>query len=84
MKTRYQLVKAEDGITWVSIDPLIQDMYEALDYLVNINPMDLDKDDIKLLDLKIASLKAATEFMSSLLTEQRIRDLKEEYRGKLQ
>lgn len=82
--TRYQLVKAEDGITWVSLDPLIQDMYEAMDFLVNINPLELDQDDIKLLDFKIASLKAATEFMSSLLTEQRLRELKEEYRGKLQ
>lgn len=84
MNNRYQLVKGPDGITWVSVEPLIQDMMEAMDYLVNVNPLELDKDDIKLLDFKIASLKAATEFMSSLITEQRLRELKDEYRGKLQ
>lgn len=84
MNKRYEIVEGPDGIHWVSIEPLIEDMKEAMHMLININPIDFSEKDGKVLDFKIASLKAATEFMNSLLTEVRLNTLKEEYKDKLQ
>jgi hypothetical protein len=84
MNKRYQIVEGPDGIHWVSIEPLIEDMKEAMQLLVNINPLDFNEKDGKVLDFKIASLKAATEFMNSLLTEIRLEQLREEYKDQIQ
>jgi hypothetical protein len=84
MKQRYQIVEGPDGVHWLTLEPLIEDMKQAMDMLLSINPKDFSQKDNNLLDFKIASLKSATEFLNSLLTEVRLQDLRELHKDTLQ
>ena len=73
---RYQLVKAEDGIVWCPIQPLMLDIQENLDKLKTIV---YDGDDKRELDMRILGLEAIGSFLGALLTEQKLTDLREQH-----
>lgn len=75
--TRYHLQKGPDGIVWVSIQPLMEDIREALDRMRNIDLERLKTDDDQSqFGLQIVALQSVYQFLGSLVTEQQLKDLK--------
>lgn len=73
----YKLVRAEDGIVWVSIQPLMNDVRQALENAKNIDIDDMNNDDKRGVDFTILSMEAVYNFLGSLLTEQNVKDMLE-------
>lgn len=73
----YKLVRAEDGIVWVSIQPLMNDVRQALENAKNIDINDMNNDDKRGVDFTILSMEAVYNFLGSLLTEQNVKDMLE-------
>lgn len=75
---RYVLHKAEDGIVWVSIQPLMQDVLEALDNAKKIDTKNLDSDDKRGVDFTVLTMEGVYQFLGSLLTEANLKEIVEE------
>lgn len=75
---RYQVVAGPDGVHWISIEPLIQDLLEATDQLINIPTDKLSEDELFKLNLKIAAVNSVKDFFSAILTELTLEKLREE------
>jgi hypothetical protein len=75
---RYKLEQGPDGITWVSIQPLMADVAENLDKLKNIVYDGADKHEI---DMRILGLTAIYEFLGALVTEKKLEQLRVEHYG---
>ena len=74
---RYKLVKAQDNIVWVPIQPLMQDVLEALDNAKKIDTTDMDDNEKRGVDFTILTMEGVYSFLGSLLTEQTLHDAKE-------
>jgi hypothetical protein len=74
----YELFR-EDGITWVSIENLMNDVNDALCKMRNISELGLDPSDVQQLRLKIVGLEAIYTFLGGLVTEQNLKELREQY-----
>lgn len=74
----YELFR-EDGITWVSIENLMNDVNDALIKMRNISELGLDSSDVQQLRLKIVGLEAIYTFLGGLITEQNLKELREQY-----
>lgn len=79
---RYVLHKAEDGIVWVSIQPLMQDVLEALDKAKNIKTDGLDNDEKRGVDFTVLTMEGVYQFLGSLLTEANLKELVEQENNK--
>ena len=73
----YKLVKALDGIVWVSIQPLMNDVKVALENAKNINTDDMLDNEKTGVDFTILSMEAVYNFLGSLLTEHNVREVVE-------
>lgn len=73
---RYKLEKGPDGITWVSLEPLMVDIQENLDKLKTIV---YEGDDKRELDMRILGLEAIGSFLGALLTENKLEQLRKEH-----
>jgi len=71
----YKMVRAEDGIVWVSIQPLMQKVREALENAKNIKTDGMDSDDKRGVDFTILSMEAVYNFLGSLMTEQSVNEM---------
>lgn len=74
----YELLR-EDGITYVSIENLMNDVNDALIKMRNISEVGLEPHDIQQLRLKIVGLEAIYTFLGGLVTEQNLKELREKY-----
>lgn len=73
----YKMVKAEDGIVWVTIQPLMHDVKHALDNAKKIDVEHMDSDDKRGVDFTVLSMEAVYNFLASLLTEHNVTELVE-------
>lgn len=71
------MVKAEDGIVWVTIQPLMQDVKSALENAKKIDVEHMDSDDKRGVDFTVLSMEAVYNFLASLMTEHNVRELVE-------
>ena len=76
MTNNYKLVRQHD-ITWVSIEPLVYDINNMLQQLMDVPLTDLDSKSVNELNFRISGLRAIHAFMAALITEQNIAELKE-------
>lgn len=76
----YQLFK-EDNITYVSLEPLLNDVRDALVKMKDIKTDDLDDTTKHQLNLKILGLESIYTFVGGLITEQNLNELREKYNG---
>lgn len=67
--TRYKLVTAEDGIVWVSIQPLQKDMLAWIEKLEQTDRTNLSELDSEILNFNITSMKSTVSFLGALLQE---------------
>lgn len=71
------MVRAEDGIVWVSIQPLMNQVKQHLEEAKKIDITNMCVDDKKGIDFTILSIEAVYNFLNSLLTEQNLTELLE-------
>ena len=76
---RYKLENGPDGTTWVSLQPLAQDVSDNLDKLKNIV---YDGEDKRELDMRILGLEAILSFIGALITEKKLELLRREHEEK--
>jgi len=78
MKTTYTLYR-EDSVTYVSVEPLMNDALDALNKMKQISMEGLDSVDQQQLKLKIIGLESIYTFLGGLVTEQNLAELREKY-----
>jgi hypothetical protein len=71
----YKMVKAEDGIVWVTIQPLMHDVKTALENAKKINIDDMNDDDKRGVNFTILSMESVYNFLGSLMTEHNVSEL---------
>ena len=73
----YKLVRGEDKITWVSLEPLAHDINMMLAKVMAIPTEDKDEDTMAELNFRIHGLRAVHSFVAALITEQNVSELRE-------
>jgi len=78
------MVRAEDGIVWVTLQPLLTDVKNALDNAKNIQTESMNIDEKRGVDFTILAMESVHNFITSLLTEHNVKELvdKEEQKNK--
>jgi hypothetical protein len=71
------MVRAEDGIVWVTLQPLLSDVKQALDNAKNIDLSTMDENDKRGVDFTILAMESVHNFITSLLTEHGVREMVE-------
>ena len=69
---RYMMHTAPDGITWVTIQPLLVQTMLHLDEAKLIDVSELSDDERRGVDFTILSMTAVVNFLRSLLTEHEL------------
>lgn len=80
----YKMVRAEDGIVWVTLQPLLSDVKQALDNAKNIDLSTMDENDKRGVDFTILAMESVHNFITSLLTEHGVREMVEKEENKTQ
>lgn len=70
MQTRYKIQQSQDGITWLSVEPLVEDMKESIDILMKIPTEGLPQDYLNHINFKILGLRSVLEFLGAVLTQR--------------
>lgn len=78
----YKMVTAEDGIVWVTLQPLLGDVRLALNNAKNINTDNMDEAEKRGVDFTILAMESVENFITSLLTEHGVRELVENEKNK--
>ncbi len=73
----YKLVRAPDGTTWCSLEPLAHDINQMLCQIMDIPLDDKDEEVQRELNFRIHGLRAVHSFIAALITEQNVTELKE-------
>tara|TARA_R110000787_G_scaffold76198_2_gene168217 strand:+ start:78 stop:335 length:258 start_codon:yes stop_codon:yes gene_type:complete len=68
----YMMHTAEDGITWVTIQPLMIQTMKHLDEAKAIDVSELSDDERRGVDFTILSMEAVVNFLRSLLAEHEL------------
>jgi len=71
----YKMVRAEDGIVWVTLQPLLTDVKSALDNAKNIKTDNMTDEEKRGVDFTILAMESVHNFITSLLTEQSVNEL---------
>ena len=71
-KKRYMMHTAPDGITWVTIQPLLVQTMQHLDEAKAIDVSKLSDNERRGVDFTILSMEAVVNFLRSLLAEHEL------------
>jgi len=80
----YKMVRAEDGVVWVTLQPLLTDVKQALDNAKNIDTTKMDKNEKQGVDFTILAMESVHNFITSLLSEHGVREMVENEEKKKQ
>jgi len=72
MKKRYMMHTAPDGITWITIQPLLVQTMQHLDEAKAIDVSKLSDDERRGVDFTILSMESVVNFLRSLLAEHEL------------
>jgi len=78
----YKMVRAEDSIVWVTIQPLMTEVKQALANAKEIDTSNMSDDEKRGVDFTILSMEAVWQFLGALLTEQNLTELKQNEENK--
>ena len=78
MQETYKLQRDNDGVVWVSIQPLMDDIRDALKKITDLDDPRMIEVDHKELNLKILGLQSIYTFLGALMTEQTLVEKKEQ------
>jgi hypothetical protein len=71
----YKMVRAEDGIVWVTLQPLLTDIKQALENAKSIQTEKMTEDEKRGVDFTILAMESVHNFITSLLTEHSVREM---------
>ena len=69
---RYMMHTAPDGITWVTIQPLMVQTMQHLEEAKKIDVSELTNDERRGVDFTILSMESVTNFLKALLAEHEL------------
>ena len=69
----YQTHTADDGITWVTLEPLLQEVLERSEDAKAIDISKMSESEIKGIDFTILAIESVANFIKSLLTEHQLK-----------
>lgn len=72
----YHVETGPDGIRWVSIEPLMNDIVKSIDGLMKLPTDNLDSDGKHMIDMKVLGLKTVHEFLGSIITADNLAKMK--------
>jgi len=76
---KYHVETGPDGIRWVSIEPLMDDIIASINGLMNLPTEEtekLDEDGKHILEMKILGLRTVHEFLGSIITADNLQKMK--------
>lgn len=73
--SNYKMIRAEDGIVWITLQPLMTDVKSALENAKNIKVSDMTLDEKRGVDFTILSMESVYNFLGSLMTEQNLKEI---------
>jgi hypothetical protein len=79
MNNRYVLQNGPDGITWCSLQPLMEDINENISKLMDIDISQLSDDNKHIFEMKILGLRTVHQFIGSLVQEKDLELLREKH-----
>ena len=71
----YKMVRANDGIVWVTLQPLLTDVKRALENAKNIDTKDMTVEEKHGVDFTILAMESVHNFITSLLTEHSLKEM---------
>jgi hypothetical protein len=71
----YKMVRAEDDIVWVTIQPLMERVKAHLEEAKKIDTNNFNVDEKRGVDFTILSMEAVYNFLGSLMTEQNLTEM---------
>lgn len=69
----YKMVK-QDNITWVTLEPLLEQVMQHREEAIKIDTATLSDDEKRGVDFTLLSLEAVANFLRSLLAENNLRE----------
>lgn len=76
LEFKYHVETGPDGIRWVSVEPLMDDIVTSIDALMKIDTKDMSQEDTHILDMKILGLRTVHEFLGSIITADNLKKMK--------
>jgi len=76
MNKNYKVERGPDGVYWLSVDPFMHDIMEALELLMKMDISELSEDDQNEINMRILGLKAIYTMMGSLIQEKTLETLR--------
>ena len=70
----YQTHRADDGITWVTLEPLLQEVLERQEDAKAIDISKMSVDEIRGIDFTILAIESVANFIKALLTEHALKE----------
>lgn len=70
----YVLTKGPDGITWVSLEPLMNDLKESV---ITLSNMELPPEEEEGRNQKLLGLKATYEILGALVQEANLKEMRD-------
>lgn len=83
MNYTYKLFEGSDKYYYVSVQPLMEDIKNSINTMVDIDISKLDDKDTQIFNLKILGLRTIYEFLGSLVMEQDLKKKREEFEGEI-
>jgi hypothetical protein len=80
----YKLIKGGDNNTYVSVEPLMNDIQVSVDRMMEMDISSLSPENKQIFDLKLLGLKTVYEFLGALRTEQTLREASKELKGSVE
>lgn len=77
----YQTHTADDGITWVTLEPLLQEVLERQEDAKAIDISKMSENEIRGIDFTILAIESVANFIKALLTEHSLKQDLEETNG---
>jgi len=71
-EAKYKMHTAEDGITWVTLQPLLEQTMLHLDEAKKIDLTDFSDDEKRGIDFTLLSMEAVVNFLRSLIGEHEL------------
>jgi len=79
LEYKYHVETGPDGIRWVSIEPLMEDIVNSIDGLMKLPKEEfekLDDDGKHIIEMKILGLRTVHEFLGSIITADNLKKMK--------
>ena len=71
------MVTAEDGIVWITLQPLLSDVKQAIENAKNIDTNKLDDEEKRGVNFTLLAMESVHNFITSLLAEHSVRTMVE-------